>query len=72
MNTNDVPFLQHRARGGDQVARRITSSAIARSVRRAIEAGLAAVRDWFHELGESTQLGQVPEQIIGRKTGART
>ena len=72
MNTNDVSFIQHRARGSDNVAQRITSSAIGRLVRRTIEAGLAAVRDWFRGWGDSTQLGPVHEQVIGRKTGART
>jgi hypothetical protein len=72
MNNNDVSFLQHRAHGGDHVAQRFTSSAIGRLVRRAIEVGLAAVSDRFPEWGESTQLGQDPEQVIGRKTGART
>jgi hypothetical protein len=72
MDTNDVHFLRHRAHRGDNIGQPRTLSLIARSFRSAIEAALAAMRDWFRGWGESTQLGPVPEQIIGRKTGART
>jgi hypothetical protein len=71
MDTNDVHFLRHRAHGGDDIGRPRTLSLIARSFQSAIEAALAAVGDSFRGWGESTQLGPVPEQVIGRKTGAR-
>ena len=72
MDTNDVHFLRHRAHGGDNIGRPRSFSLIAGSFRTAIEAALAAVRGWFRGLAESTHLGPVPEQVIGRKTGART
>lgn len=71
MNTNDLRFLQRRAHDGDDFGRRLKLFVFARSFQSATKACIA-LRGWFGGWSESTQLGPAPEQVIGRKTGART
>lgn len=68
MDTNDTHLFRHHSDDDDL---RFPAPALFGLVLSAIEA-LAALRGWFRGVGESTQLGPIPEQVIGRATGART
>ena len=68
MNTNDT-HLRHRPHDEDDF--RFPAPALFGLILSAIEA-LATLRDRLRGAGESTQLGPIPEQVIGRWTGART
>ena len=67
MNTHDLRFRHHAHDGNDHG--RLTLSVVTR-LHVAIQAALAAMRRCLR-MGGSTQLGPIPEQVIGRKTGAR-
>jgi hypothetical protein len=70
MDTNNAAhLLRHHTDDEDDF--RFPAPALFGLVLSAIKA-LASLRDRFRGVGESTQLGPVAEQVIGRSTGART